>query len=70
MNIQFKTNLKCAGCIAALKPHLDAVEGVVHWEADLEAPNKLVNIEVQSEEVLPAIEHAFTQAGFVATKMP
>lgn len=69
MKIQFKTNLKCAGCVATLNPHLEAVEGVVHWEADLEAPDKPVTVEVQSEDVLPAVKNAFTQAGFSATKM-
>ena len=70
MNIQFKTNLKCTGCVTALKPHLDTVEGIVHWEANLEVPNKPVTVEVQSEEVLPAIEYAFKRAGFIATRMP
>ncbi|MFZ4633245.1 MAG: heavy-metal-associated domain-containing protein [Saprospiraceae bacterium] len=70
MNIQFKTNLKCAGCIATLKPHLDAVEGILHWEADVLLPNKPVTVEVESENVLPAIQEAFTRAGFVAAIMP
>lgn len=70
MNIQFKTNLKCAGCVATLKPHLDAVEGILHWEADIISPNKPVSVDVESENVLPAIQQAFSRAGFVATKMP
>jgi hypothetical protein len=49
---------------------LDAVEGILHWEADIISPNKPVSVDVESENVLPAIQQAFSRAGFVATKMP
>jgi copper chaperone CopZ len=43
--LQFKTNLKCSGCIAAVKPVLDAKAGEGKWQVDLSDPQRLLTIE-------------------------
>jgi len=67
--IHFKTNLKCNGCIAAVKPSLDAIEGLSKWDVDLSSPDKLLNVEVDSESISEKIVSAFKEAGYEAGKI-
>jgi copper chaperone len=62
---QFKTNIKCGGCIAAVKPHLDNAEGIQNWEVDLQSPDRVltVNTEKSASEVASLIK----EAGYDAT---
>jgi copper chaperone len=58
--LTFKTTLKCAGCEAAVKPHLDALEGIHSWETDLKHPNKLLKVDtgLSSDAIISAMETA------------
>jgi copper chaperone len=62
---QFKTNIKCGGCIAAVKPHLDNAEGIQNWEVDLQSPDRVltVNTDKSASEVASLIK----EAGYDAT---
>jgi len=56
--LKFKTSLKCNGCVNAIKPHLDKVEGIVSWNVDLKSPNKIVEVTTDTasvEEIQKAI---------------
>lgn len=64
----YKTNLKCNGCIAAVKPSLDAIEGLTAWEVDLASPEKELTAEINSEEVSEKIIRAFSEAGYEASR--
>ncbi|HPG32586.1 MAG: cation transporter [Lentimicrobiaceae bacterium] len=64
--VTFKTNLKCNGCIAAVKPALDAIETIHHWEVDLTHADKLMQVESDSEEDTIKISKAFSEAGYQA----
>lgn len=64
----FKTNLKCNGCIAAVKPSLDAIEGLTTWEVDLASPEKELTAEIDSEAVSEKIISAFKAAGYEASR--
>lgn len=58
---RFKTNIKCEGCIANVKPLLDKVEGITHWEVDTEAKEKTLTIEsatTTKEQVIAAVQKA------------
>ena len=63
----FKTNLKCGGCVAAVKPYMDQLVGADNWNVDLEKPEKTleVNTEVKEDEV----SAAFEKAGYKAEKV-
>lgn len=62
---QFKTNLKCSGCIAALTPHLNELAQIEKWEVDLKDPNRVLT--VQSTELTPQqIVQTIQQAGYQA----
>ncbi|RBL91930.1 heavy-metal-associated domain-containing protein [Chitinophaga flava] len=59
--VQFKTNIKCSGCIAAVTPALNEVAGQDNWEVDLQSPDKVLTVstdKVVKEEIRQAIEKA------------
>lgn len=67
--IRFKTNLKCNGCIAAVKPSMDAIEGMIKWEVDLNTPEKEMKAEVESESNAEKIIAAFKNYGYDAERI-
>ena len=70
--LRFKTNLKCAGCMYAIKPYMDEIEGIHSWDVDLKSPNKIVEVKTSSadpEEIRKAIEKGISQAGYTVELM-
>jgi copper chaperone len=58
---QFKTNINCGGCIAAVKPHLDNMEGIENWNVDTAHSDKTLTVSssgVTEEAVVQAVEKA------------
>jgi copper chaperone len=66
--IQFKTNIKCGGCIAQVNPHLNALEGVSSWEVNIQNPDKILTVITEGAKA-DSIKQAVTQAGFKAEKL-
>ncbi len=60
---KFKTNLKCSGCVAAVKPNLDALADI-KWDVDLSSPEKTLTVEGNVDN--SQIENAFEKAGYKA----
>ena len=63
--IQFKTNIKCGGCIVTVTPFLDKSVGAQHWQFDTASLNKVVTIQadgVSAEQIQQAVQ----QAGYKA----
>lgn len=67
--MEFKTNIKCGGCIAKVTPALNEIAGADGWKVDTENPQKILTVSADkgltSEEVIRAVE----QSGFIATKL-
>jgi copper chaperone len=42
--LQFKTNIKCDGCIAKVTPVLDGEKSIDKWEVDLKDPEKILTV--------------------------
>ncbi len=64
-NLQFKTNINCGGCVAAVKSHLDNAEGICHWDVDTTNKDKILSVNsegITREQVLEIVE----KAGFKA----
>ncbi len=64
--LQFKTNIKCSGCVAAVTPVLNNTPGIEKWEVDTENPDKILTVSTDSlseQEVVKAVE----KAGYTAT---
>lgn len=63
--IQFKTNIKCSGCIATVTPVLNEVAGTDNWKVDLQATDKTLTVSGDTVNV-PVIQQAIEKAGYKA----
>ena len=67
--LQFKTTIKCSGCIEKLNPILNETVGENNWEVDLQNHQKVLTIpnadKLQSSEVVDAL----AKAGYKAEKI-
>ncbi|GAB3509734.1 hypothetical protein GCM10027341_47220 [Spirosoma knui] len=61
--LKFKTNIKCAACVATVTPFLNQTVGEGHWEVDTQNPNKVLTVEASNEE---AVRQALEKAGYKA----
>jgi len=67
--LRFKTNLKCAGCMYAIKPYMDDLKGIKSWDVDLESKDKIVEVVTDTatpDEIKDAIEKAIGEAEYSA----
>ena len=60
----FKTNIKCMGCISAVTPVLNEKAGVDQWKVDLESADKTLSVPsgINSQELVEALN----KAGYIA----
>lgn len=65
--LKFKTNINCSGCVAQVKPSLDATNGVKRWEVDTNNKHKILTVEGEELEEKKIVE-AVEKAGFKIEK--
>lgn len=61
MELKFKTNINCGGCVAQATPHLNQACGVGNWNVDTSNPEKILTVHsdhVSAEQVTKAVEEA------------
>ena len=64
-SLEFKTNLNCGSCVAAVKPFLDNIPQITDWHVDTAATDRTLT--VRGETVSPdSVREAVAQAGFHA----
>lgn len=59
--IQFKTSLKCGGCVRAITPGLESLDKIKNWKVDLESPDKILEVQSTediSEEIIASVKKA------------
>lgn len=66
--LRFKTNIKCAGCLAKVSSNLNETAGEDNWEVDINTPEKILTVAVDDMEE-SAIISAVKAAGFEAEKV-
>ena len=64
--IQFKTNIKCSGCVDKVTPYLNEVAGAANWEVDLQDPRKLLTVSVDKKPGAAEVIKAISDAGYRA----
>ena len=65
---QFKTNIKCGGCITAVTPFLNEAAGEGNWQVDTQNPDKILT--VPTDKATPeAVKAALQKAGYKAEVM-
>jgi copper chaperone len=62
--LKFKTNVKCDGCVAKIKPLLDSDKSIEKWDVDLNDPNRTMT--VTGEFDAQTVESLMQQAGYKA----
>ncbi|HNE50684.1 MAG TPA: heavy-metal-associated domain-containing protein [Chitinophagales bacterium] len=58
---KFKTNINCGGCIATVKPHLDAAKGITSWNVDTTHKDKILTVQtenISAKEVMAVVQNA------------
>lgn len=63
-NYQFKTNLKCGGCVQAITNPLNNLAGVVKWEADVNHPERILSIVLEEGIEPQSVQNVLKIAGF------
>ena len=66
--LKFKTNIKCAGCVAKVTPQLDEYAGENAWEVDVTSPEKILTVNTENttaETIISAVK----AAGFSAEEI-
>lgn len=58
----YRTNLRCAGCLDTIQPHMDRLPGLVRWSVDLNAEGKPLTIEGEVPEA--SVRSAMHDAGY------
>jgi copper chaperone len=43
--LQFKTNINCGGCVAAVRSELDNAEGICEWSVDTNNKDKVLTVQ-------------------------
>jgi copper chaperone CopZ len=66
--VQFKTNIKCSGCIAKVTPELNKAVGQDNWEVDLQTMDKVLTVSVEGLNET-SIQEAVEKAGYKAEKI-
>jgi copper chaperone len=63
--IQFKTNIKCEGCVATVTPFLNAEENIEAWKVNTENPDKILSVSGTNLDP-QRVENVLQKAGFKA----
>jgi len=62
---QFKTNIKCSGCVAAVTPHPNANNEIKNWSVDTAHQDKILTVEtdnLSNETITEIVKKAGYQA--------
>lgn len=67
--LKFKTNVNCGGCIAAITPHLNQLEGVTSWKVDTSTPSKILTVEasgIEPDKIIETLKGAGYKADLIS----
>lgn len=64
--LEFKTNIKCSGCIAAVTPFLNDIEQVDGWNVDTASPDKVLTVQTADSRIGETVRKAVERAGYRA----
>lgn len=64
--LNFKTNIKCGGCIATVTPFLNEIDQLDGWNVDTSSPDKILTVQTTDTRVGEAVKKAVERAGYKA----
>lgn len=66
--VQFKTNIKCAGCIAKVTPALNETVGENNWQVDLQTTDRVLTVTSDTANT-ESIKQALEKTGYHAAEL-
>ena len=69
--LKFKTNIKCAGCIATVTPFLNTINSIESWEVDTINPDKILTVQgdgVSTQDIVSKLKEAGYNAETISTE--
>jgi len=63
--LEFKSNIKCGGCISTVQPELNNLPGVESWEVDILHPDKILTVRSSTGDAQSVID-ALKAVGYQA----
>ncbi len=66
--LEFKTNIKCAGCEEKVTPALDELAGKGNWKVDLAHPDRILAVTAEGIDA-DKVAQALQQNGFTAASL-
>lgn len=67
--LQFKTNIKCSGCIAKTTPYLNEAVGESNWQVDVQNPDKILTVNASEKVDEKTVVQALEKAGYTAERI-
>ncbi|MCW5910829.1 MAG: cation transporter [Cyclobacteriaceae bacterium] len=68
MEVKYKTNIKCAACVAKVTPALNETVGESKWQVDLTDPSRVLTVAVD-EDKTGRIAEALQEVGYKAERL-
>ncbi|MCB2194470.1 MAG: heavy-metal-associated domain-containing protein [Bacteroidetes bacterium] len=69
--IRFKSNLKCNGCVNAIKPGMESIDEIKSWRVFLDVNDKIIEVETDgnTDKIAANIEDVVTKAGYKVERL-
>lgn len=64
--LNFKTNIKCGGCVATVTPFLNDIEQLDGWNVDTTSPDKILTVQTTNNRIGEEVRKAVEKAGYKA----
>ncbi|CCH57644.1 hypothetical protein BN8_p06845 (plasmid) [Fibrisoma limi BUZ 3] len=67
--LNFKTNIQCSRCVAAVTPFLNNIPSVAHidgWNVDTDSADKILTVQTTDNRIGQEIQEAVKRAGYQA----
>jgi copper chaperone len=64
--LRFKSNLKCNGCVNAIKPGMESINDIKSWRVYLDVNDKIIEVETDgnTDKVANSVQDVVTKAGY------
>lgn len=67
--LNFKTNIKCGSCVAAVTPFLNDIEQLDGWNVDTKSPDWILTVQTTDTRIGDEVQKAIEKAGYKAEPM-
>lgn len=61
MELKFKTNINCGGCIKSVSGFINEVQSITAWKVDTDNPEKILTVNgenITASSIIEAVEEA------------